>query len=98
MKCHESIEKSRSKIISYAVKLQHCQEADRHTAVSDVYPDSQRFHLSRIGKRDAVKNIRFDFSSVDSEGLQNQDYEIASVVRHVDKKDLDVEADEWSKR
>ena len=45
-------------------------------------PDSQQFHLTWIGKRGAVKNIRFDFSSVDSKGLQNHDCEIASCVQH----------------
>ena len=45
---------------------------DRPTRDSDrCEPDSQRFHLTRIGKRSAVKNIRSDsfiddFSSVDS--------------------------------
>ena len=73
MECHGSIEKPRSKFISCAAKVQHCQETDRHAAVTDVYPDSQRFHLTWIGKRGAVKNIRFDFGSVDSKGLQNQD-------------------------
>ena len=74
--------------------VQHCQETDRHAAVTDVYPDSQRFHLTLIGKRGAVKNIRFGFSSVDSKGLQNQGCEIASGVQHVGKNDFDVGAGE----
>ena len=72
--------------------MQHGQETDRHAAVTDVLSDSQRLHLTRIGKRGVVRSIRFDFSSFDSKGLQNQDCEIASGVQHVGKNDLDVGA------
>ena len=69
------------KLISCAAKVQHCQETDRHTAVTDVCPDSQRFHLTWFGKRGVAENIRFDsfiddLSSVDSKGLNHPDCEV----------------------
>ena len=94
-------------LISCAAKVQHCQETDRHTAVTDVCPDSQRFHLTWFGKRGVAENIRFDsfiddLSSVDSKGLNFPDCEVLVRINkqspdiagnvHVGMDDLDVGA------
>ena len=86
-----------------------CSTARRPTdaGVTDVYLDSQRFHLTQFCKRGAVENIRFDYftddlSSVDSKGLNYQDCEVLVRINkqsldiagglHVGKDDLDVGA------
>ena len=77
MECQGSMKKLRLSS-SY---VQHCQETDRHAAVTNVCPDNQRFHLTWCGKRGVVQNIRFDsfiddLSSVDNKGLSYQDCEV----------------------